>query len=92
RYSISDTAEYGDLTRGPRVVGPEAKAAMKEILAEIQRGDFAKEFIAENQTGRPKFKLLRQQAADSQLEQVGAELRAMMPFVSQARKKAEEAS
>ena len=92
RYSISDTAEYGDLTRGPRVIGPESKAAMKEILAEIQRGDFAKEFIAENQTGRPKFKLLRQQAADSQLEQVGAELRAMMPFVSQARKKAEEAS
>jgi ketol-acid reductoisomerase len=91
RYSISDTAEYGDLTRGPRVIGPEAKAAMKEILAEIQRGDFAKEFINENQTGRPKFKLLRQQAADSQLEQVGAELRSMMPFVSQARKKAEEA-
>ena len=91
RYSISDTAEYGDLTRGPRVIGPEAKAAMQEILKEIQNGDFAREFINENQTGRPKFKQLRQHAADSQLEKVGAELRAMMPFVSQARKKAEEA-
>ena len=90
RYSISDTAEYGDLTRGPRVVGPEAKAAMKEILAEIQSGDFAREFINENQTGRPKFKMLREQAANSELEKVGQELRSMMPFVSQARRNAEE--
>ena len=90
RYSISDTAEYGDLTRGPRVIGPEAKAAMKEILTEIQSGDFAREFINENQTGRPKFKMLREQAANSEIERVGKELRSMMPFVSQASRNAEE--
>ncbi len=90
RYSISDTAEYGDLTRGPRVIGPESKAAMKEILREIQTGQFAQEFISENQTGRTKMRMLRKHAAESQLEEVGAELRSMMPFVSQARKKADE--
>ena len=90
RYSISDTAEYGDLTRGPRVIGPESKAAMKEILAEIQSGQFAREFIEENQTGRTMIRMLRMRAAESQLEQVGSELRSMMPFVSQARAKAEE--
>ncbi len=91
RYSISDTAEYGDLTRGPRVIGPESKAAMKEILGEIQRGEFAREFIEENQSGRVTMRMLRTRAAESQLEQVGAELRSMMPFVSQARNKAEQA-
>ena len=79
-----------DLTRGPRVIGPESKAAMKEILKEIQTGQFAQEFIAENQTGRTKMRMLRKHAAESQLEQVGSELRSMMPFVSQARKKADE--
>ena len=91
RYSISDTAEYGDLTRGPRVIGPESKAAMKEILREIQDGEFAREFIEENQTGRVTMRMKRLHAAESEIERVGRELRAMMPFVSQARAKAEEA-
>jgi ketol-acid reductoisomerase len=90
RYSISDTAEYGDLTRGPRVIGPESRAAMREILGEIQRGEFAREFIVEKQTGGTTMRMLRMRAAESQLEAVGSELRSMMPFVSQARKKAQE--
>jgi ketol-acid reductoisomerase len=91
RYSISDTAEYGDLTRGPRVIGDESRRAMKEILFEIQSGQFAREFVMENQTGRSTMKMLRERAARHQIETVGAELRSMMPFVSQARQKAEEA-
>ena len=91
RYSISDTAEYGDLTRGPRVIGDESRKAMKEILFEIQSGQFAREFVMENQTGRSTMKMLRERAARHQIETVGAELRSMMPFVSQARQKAEEA-
>ena len=90
RYSISDTAEYGDLTRGPRVIGPESRAAMREILGESQRGEFAREFIVEKQTGGTTMRMLRMRAAESQLEAVGSELRSMMPFVSQARKKAQE--
>ncbi len=90
RYSISDTAEYGDMTRGPRVIGPEVKVAMKEILEEIQSGQFAREFVAENQTGRSVLKMLRERGARHQIETVGAELRAMMPFVSTARQKAED--
>ena len=92
RYSISDTAEYGDLTRGPRIVSPAVKAEMKVILEEIQSGQYAREFIAENQTGRGVLKMLRERGARHQLETVGAELRSMMPFVSQARKQAEEAT
>jgi len=91
RYSISDTAEYGDLTRGPRVISDASRAAMKEILFEIQSGQFAREFVMENQTGRSTMKMLRERAARHQIETVGAELRSMMPFVSQARQKAEEA-
>jgi ketol-acid reductoisomerase len=91
RYSISDTAEYGDLTRGPRVIGDESRRAMKEILFEIQSGQFAREFVMENQTGRSTMKMLRERAARHQIETVGADLRSMMPFVSQARQKAEEA-
>jgi ketol-acid reductoisomerase len=91
RYSISDTAEYGDLTRGPRVINAASRAAMKEILFEIQSGQFAREFVMENQTGRSTMKMLRERAARHQIEQVGNELRSMMPFVSQARKNAEEA-
>ncbi len=92
RYSISDTAEYGDLTRGPRVIGPETKAAMKEILEEIQTGQFAREFVGENQTGRSGMKMLRERGARHPIEIVGAELRSMMPFVSSARKQAEESA
>ena len=92
RYSISDTAEYGDLTRGPRVIGPETKAAMKQILEEIQTGQFAREFVGENQTGRSAMKMLRERGARHPIEVVGAELRSMMPFVSTAREKAEGGS
>jgi len=83
RYSISNTAEYGDFTRGPRVVGPEAKQAMKAILQEIQSGDFAREFIMENQTGAPKMKAMRRMSKAHQIEQVGERLRAMMPWIKQ---------
>ena len=83
RYSISNTAEYGDFTRGPRVVGPESKQAMKTILQEIQSGDFAREFIMENQTGTPKMKAMRRMSKAHQIEQVGERLRAMMPWIKQ---------
>ena len=85
RYSVSNTAEYGDLTRGPRVVDAGAKARMKEILREIQTGQFAKEFIVENRVGRPSFDALRREAAAHQLEQVGAKLRGLMPWLAENR-------
>jgi ketol-acid reductoisomerase len=88
RYSISDTAEYGDLTRGPRVIGPEVRATMKEILDEIQSGRFAREFVEENQTGRSVMRALRTRAAEHQIETVGKQLRDMMPFVSERRDEA----
>ncbi|RIK07723.1 MAG: ketol-acid reductoisomerase [Acidobacteria bacterium] len=81
RYSISDTAEYGDLTRGPRVVTEETKAEMKRILDEIQSGKFATEWVLENQAGRPHFEALRRQGAEHPIESVGAELRQMMPWL-----------
>lgn len=81
RYSISNTAEYGDVTRGKRVIGPESRAAMKEILAEIQSGEFAKEFIGEDQSGNENFDRMRQEGKDHQIEVVGAELRDMMPWI-----------
>ena len=83
RYSISNTAEYGDFTRGPRVIGPESKRVMKEILKEIQEGDFAREFIMENLTGTPKMKALRRTSKEHQIEQVGERLRSMMPWIKQ---------
>jgi ketol-acid reductoisomerase len=81
RRIISDTAEYGDLTRGPRVVDERVKATMREILEEIQSGRFAREFISENQVSRPVMKRLRERGAEHPIEEVGARLRAMMPFV-----------
>ncbi len=81
RYSISDTAEYGDYTRGKRLVTDQTRAEMKKILTEIQNGDFAKTWIAENKAGRRKFLAMRAEAADQPIEKVGAELRAMMPFL-----------
>jgi ketol-acid reductoisomerase len=75
RYSISDVAEYGDLTRGPRVVDESTKARMKEILGEIQSGQFARELIAEEDNGRPNFKALREAGKGHQIEKVGKELR-----------------
>ena len=81
RYSISDTAEYGDYTRGPRVINEQTRAEMKKILSEIQSGEFAKAWIAENKSGRHKFLAMREAAAEQKLETVGAELRKMMPFL-----------
>jgi len=81
RYSISNTAEYGDLTRGKRVIGDESRAAMKEILGEIQSGEFAKEFIAESKAGNENFDRMRQEGKDHEVEIVGAELRKMMPWI-----------
>jgi ketol-acid reductoisomerase len=81
RYSISDTAEYGDYTRGPRIVTDETRAEMKKILAEIQSGEFARTWLAENREGRKKFLAMREAAKDQPIEKVGAELRAMMPFL-----------
>ena len=72
RYSISDTAEYGDYTRGPRIVTDETRAAMRRILEEIQNGAFAREWLAENRQGRPNFERMRQADKDHQIERVGA--------------------
>lgn len=81
RYSISNTAEYGDLTRGPRIVNEQTKAEMRKILKEIQSGEFAREWVAENETGGKRFPELRAKAAQHPIEQVGARLREMMPWI-----------
>jgi ketol-acid reductoisomerase len=81
RYSISNTAEYGDLTRGKRVIGEQSRAAMKELLGEIQSGDFAREWIAENRAGQENFKRMRAEQAGHQVEVVGRELRAQMDWI-----------
>jgi ketol-acid reductoisomerase len=81
RYSVSDTAEYGDLTRGPRVVDDRTREAMREILAEIRSGEFANEWMQEWESGGENFQRLRGQAQSSQIEQVGSQLRSMMPWI-----------
>jgi ketol-acid reductoisomerase len=81
RYSVSDTAEYGDYTRGPRVINPQTREEMKRILAEIQSGKFAKEWIEENRTGRKNFLAMREAARNQPVERVGSELRQMMTFL-----------
>jgi ketol-acid reductoisomerase len=81
RFSISDTAEYGDLTRGPRVITAETKAEMQRILAEIQDGRFAAEWVAEDEAGRPNFTKLQQEGAAHPIEQVGEKLRGLMSWV-----------
>ncbi len=81
RYSISNTAEYGDLTRGPRVITDETRAEMRKILGEIQSGAFAREFILENQAGAAHMKAMRRNAADHPIEEVGTRLRSMMPWI-----------
>jgi ketol-acid reductoisomerase len=81
RHSISNTAEYGDMTRGKRVIGEETRAAMRKILDDIQSGEFAKEWIAENQAGGENFDRMREEAAGHQVEQVGKQLRGMMPWI-----------
>jgi len=81
RYSVSDTAEYGDLTRGPRVIDGRVKDEMRRILAEIRNGEFAREWVAEDDAGRPSFTKLREQAAQHPIEEVGQRLRDMMSWV-----------
>ena len=81
RYSISNTAEYGDLTRGPRVINEDTKSEMKRILAQVQSGEFAQEFIQENQSGAANLQRLREQGRQHPIEKVGAELRNMMPWI-----------
>jgi ketol-acid reductoisomerase len=81
RYSISNTAEYGDITRGPRVITEETKKEMKKILTEIQTGEFAREFISENMTGAATLKAKRRIAKEHQIEEVGEKLRSMMPWI-----------
>jgi ketol-acid reductoisomerase len=84
RYSVSDTAEYGDYTRGPRVIDDRVRQKMKEILREIQDGAFARDWIVENQAGRPCFNALRRKEARHPIEEVGGKLRAMMPWLKPA--------
>ncbi|MBN1910284.1 MAG: ketol-acid reductoisomerase [Pirellulales bacterium] len=81
RYSISNTAEYGDYTRGPRIITDETKAEMKKILGEIQKGEFAREWILENKAGAPSFKALRRLEREHGIEAVGRQLRRLMPWI-----------
>jgi ketol-acid reductoisomerase len=81
RFSVSDTAEYGDYTRGPRIITAETRKEMKKILSEIQSGEFAKQWIGENKAGRGKFLAMRAEGADQPVENVGRELRKMMTFL-----------
>ncbi len=90
RYSISDTAEYGDYTAGPRVVNEATRQEMKQLLKEIQDGTFAKKWIGENEQGRPWFNATRKAEQSQRLEEVGAKLRAMMPFLNPVTHKPEE--
>ena len=85
RYSISNTAEYGDMTRGKRIIGPEARAAMKEILKEIQTGKFADEWMTEYRCGSPHFRELRKEGEHHPIEEVGAKLRGLMPWMQSRR-------
>ncbi|MDX1496470.1 MAG: ketol-acid reductoisomerase [Salinisphaeraceae bacterium] len=82
RYSISNTAEYGDISTGPRIITEETKAEMARVLKDIQQGKFAREFIAENQAGQPVLKASRRHAQEHPIEQVGSKLRSMMPWIS----------
>ena len=92
RYSVSDTAEWGDLVSGPRVINAGVKAEMKKILTEIQDGTFAAAWIKENEIGRPRYRELREAGKNHPIEQIGKKLRAMMPFVSAGKKSVTEIS
>jgi ketol-acid reductoisomerase len=85
RYSVSNTAEYGDYSRGPRVIDEHVRAEMKKILADIQSGRFAREWVLENAAGQPSFKALRRRAAEHDIEKIGEKLRAMMHWIAQNR-------
>ena len=84
RYSVSDTAEYGDYSRGPQVIDDHVKENMRKVLAAVQDGSFAREWIAENDEGRPRFNRLRRENASHQIEEIGKELRGMMSFLKDA--------
>jgi ketol-acid reductoisomerase len=86
RYSVSDTAEYGDLTRGKRIITSETREEMKQMLKEVQTGSFAKEWILENQVGRPMFNALRKKEAEHPVEEVGKKLRSMMGWLQEKKK------
>jgi ketol-acid reductoisomerase len=92
RFSISDTAEYGDLTRGPRIINRETRAEMGRILEEIRNGSFAEEWIAENRAGRPRYNELKTRGQEHPIEKVGAELRAMMPWISAGKARPQDVS
>jgi ketol-acid reductoisomerase len=92
RFSVSDTAEYGDMTRGPRIINEAVRAEMRRILDEVRDGTFAEEWVAENRAGRPRFNELRRAGREHLIEKVGAELRAMMPFVAAGRQRFEDVS
>ena len=92
RYSISDTAEYGDVTRGPRIVNAKTKTEMKKILKEIQSGKFAKEWVAESESGRAKFNELREAGRVHPIEETGAKLRSMMPFLGAGKQRVADVS
>ena len=81
RYSVSNTAEYGDYTRGPRIITPETKAEMKKILGEIRSGQFAREWILENKANAPMFKATRRAERNQPIEEVGRRLRRLMPWI-----------
>jgi ketol-acid reductoisomerase len=83
RYSVSNTAEYGDYTRGPRIINDQTKAEMKKVLDEIQSGQFTREWMLENEVGQTSFKTVRARAAEHPIEEVGAKLRAMMPWIAE---------
>ena len=85
RYSVSNTAEYGDHTRGPRIIDARVREHMREILDEIQSGRFAREWVLENQAGQPSLKAMRRRAAEHDVEAVGERLRAMMPWIAENR-------
>jgi ketol-acid reductoisomerase len=91
RYSISNTAEFGDYVSGPRLINDSVKSEMRKVLQDIQDGTFAKRWILENQAGRPSFLAMRRANAEHQIESVGRELRAMMPWLNPTQKKAEAA-
>jgi len=87
RYSVSDTAEYGDYVSGPRIITEDTKNTMRDILREIQNGKFARDWILENQVNRPHFNRLRAIEAAHPIEKVGSELRAMMPWLKKNEEK-----
>ena len=92
RYSISDTAEYGDLTRGPRIINDAVKAEMRKVLDEIQDGRFAQEWVAESEGGRATYQALQAKGKEHQIEQVGEQLRGMMPWISAGKQRVQDIS